>query len=73
VQVKLLLLAPFSAEGGPRGSGPREASLDDLLDAAQVLMKSRELLDALSWKLAATAAPVCHAHNYCICCWHKRG
>lgn len=59
LQVKLLLLAPSSAEVGPGKSGPREASSDDLLDAAQVLIKSRELLDALGGKLAATTAPVC--------------
>jgi hypothetical protein len=72
-QVKLLLLAPSSAEVGPKGSGPREASLDDLLDAALVLIKSRELLDTLSGKLAASAAPVRPVLNYCVCCRHEHG
>lgn len=58
LQVKALLLVASSAEAGPQGSGPREASTDDLLDAAKVLIKSRELLDVLSGKLAATAVPV---------------
>lgn len=60
LQVQALLLAPSSAEASPKGSpGPREASTDDLLDAAAVLIKSRELLEVLGGKLGAAAVPVC--------------
>lgn len=57
-QVSSLLLAPSSKAAGPKGSGPREASTDDLMAAANVLVRSRELLDTLSGKLAAADAPV---------------
>jgi hypothetical protein len=57
-QVSSLLLAPSSKEAGAKGCGPREASTDDLMSAANVLVRSRELLDTLSGKLAAVDAPV---------------
>jgi hypothetical protein len=65
--VQALLLAPSSEEAGPKGVGPREASGDALLRAAQALIKSRELLDALAGKLNAVDVPVGWLdHQACI-------
>ena len=58
LQVQALLLAPSTREAGPKGCGPREASADDLMAAANVLVRSRELLDTLSAKLGTADAPV---------------
>jgi hypothetical protein len=67
--VSSLLLAPSSKEAGPKGSGPREASTDDLMAAANVLVRSRELLDTLSGKLAAADAPVGCDDTRSHCCF----
>lgn len=56
LQVKMLLLAPESEQAGP--DGPHVASAQQLLQAAHVLVKCRDLLVALKAKLAS-AAPVC--------------
>lgn len=58
LQVKALLLAASSSEVGPKGQGPHEPSSEELLKAAKALTKSRELLDVLAGKLAATQVPV---------------
>lgn len=65
-QVKALLLAPSKSQAaGAKGQGPRDASSDDLLAAAQVLIRSRELLETLSGKLKALDAPV---GCFMVCC-----
>lgn len=58
LQVRALLLASSSKQAGPGGTGPREASTDDVMRAADALVKSKELLGALKKKLANAAAPV---------------
>jgi len=58
-EVKALLLAPSDSQAGAKGSSPRVASRDDVMAAADALLKSKELLGVLKKKLANAAAPFC--------------
>jgi len=75
LQVKALVLTSSSKQAGPGGTGPREASTDDVMRAADALVKSKELLGALKKKLANAAVPVrSRTGKHTMprpACWHR--